>query len=94
MFSHVCGENSLDDHVSSALEVRSTHLDCPITMHVFTHQLERGCQVMVLQHAYVVVPHSYLIIHHDKEGVIDSWVLVIVHGSRYETAHELEVVQL
>ena len=50
--------------------------------------------MMVLKHAYIVVPHGNLIIHVDKEDVVDAWVLEVVQGRGNYAAHLLEAVQL
>ena len=38
---------------------------------------------MIFQNAFVVVAPRNLIIHGDKEGIIDAGVLEIVQGCRY-----------
>ena len=49
---------------------------------------------MALQHAYIVVPNSYLIVHVDEEDVVDAWVLEVVQRGGNDAAHLLQAVQL
>ena len=64
---HVCRQHSLDYDVASALVVLLGHVDRPVTLGVPLHDLERCSQVVVLQHAHIVVPDRLFIIHVDEE---------------------------
>ena len=47
---------------------------------------------MVFEHADIIVSHCDLIIHVDKEDVIDAWVLKIVQCGADVAAHLLQIV--
>ena len=47
---------------------------------------------MVFEHADIIVSHCDLIIHVDKEDIIDAGVLKVVQCSAYVAAHLLQIV--
>lgn len=79
---HVGRHHCLDDHLTHSLEVLPTHLRGPVVRRVLRHQLERGSNVMVLKHTYVIVTDCDRVIHTDEEDIVDAWVFKVVKGSR------------
>lgn len=65
MLRHVRRQHRLNDDVPAALEILAVHIDGPIARLVFGHERESCRQMVILQHADIVVPHRYLIIHID-----------------------------
>lgn len=64
-------------------------MDGPVAGLVLGHEGEGGREMVVLQHADIVVSHCNLIIHVDEEDVIDSGVLEVVKRRRNDAAHLL-----
>ena len=81
MLGHVCREHGLDDYMAAPLKVFTRHVDCPVAGLDVGHEREGCRQMMIFQHAAVVVPHCNLIIHVDEEDISDTGVLVVVKGS-------------
>ena len=94
VLGHVCCQHSLDYDMASTFIVLCGHVNRPVTLGVLFHDLERRSQVMVLQHASIVVPDCLFIIHIDKEDGVDTRMVVIVQGSGYQAACLLQVVKL
>lgn len=94
MLRHVSRHHCLYNDMADTFEIGTTHSDLPGAVLVLCHELERGCQVMVLQNAHIVMSYRYLIIHIDKEGVGYTWVLEIVQRCTDIATHLLKVVEL
>lgn len=94
MLCHVSLKNSLYNDMANAFEISTSHFDLPVAALILSHELEGRGQVMVLQHAYIIMPNCYLIICSDQEGIGDAGVLKIVQGSTDVATHLLQVVQL
>ena len=94
MLTHVGRQHGLNDDLAHALEVSPVHLLMPAATLVFRHQLERGRQVMILQHTAIVVPHRDLVDNAHQEGIVDTRVLEIVQSCADVAAHLLQIVQL
>lgn len=90
---HVSCKYCLNDHLPDSLEVSARHAHLPVAILVARHQLERCRQMVILEHAHIVVPHRNLVVHVNQEDIVDAWVLEIVQGCTYVTAHLLEVVK-
>ena len=93
MLSHVRREHRLNDHVSTSFEIVAVHVDRPIARLILGHETEGSRQVMVLQHADIIMPNCNLIIHVDKEDVIYSRVLEIMQSCAYNATHFLQAIQ-
>ena len=65
MLGHVGGEHRLDNNMAAAREVFTGHVDGPVAVLVLGHERESCGQMMIFEHAYIVVPHGDLIIHID-----------------------------
>ena len=65
MLRHVRRQHRLNDDVPAALEILAIHVDGPVARLVFGHEREGSGQMVILQHADIVVPHRNLIIHID-----------------------------
>ena len=50
--------------------------------------------MVAFEHAHIVVSYRDGIIHIDEEDVVDTWMFVVMEGSRDETTHFFQVVQL
>ena len=89
MLCHVSSQHCLNDNMSASLKVLSRHMDGPVAGLVLGHEGEGGGEMVVLEHADIVVSHCNLIIHVDEEDVIDSGVLEVVKRRRNDAAHLL-----
>ena len=94
MLCHIRGQHCLDHDMSHSFEVFAIHLDGPITLLILAHEVEGGSQMVILQNAHIIVSDSYLIIHQDEEGIVDTGVLVVMQRGRHQTAHHLQVIHL